>query len=127
MGRVIPRGSRTREPAACPHRAPIEQSLCRRRPLGEDVLVVADAVLDGVDQTVGHGPAGSLVEGNGSHVLDSGVQLEVRVAVGRDRGFADGQKSLAEALALVVWCDEQVDQLVAADGDVGDRFAVEDG
>ena len=76
---------------------------------------------------VGHGPTGSLVEGNGSHVLDSGVQLDVRMAAGRDPGFASGEKSSAEALALVVWRDEQVDQSVAADGDVGDRVTVEDG
>ena len=51
-----------------------------RTALGEDVLVVADAVLDDVNQTLGHGPPGRLVERDRCKVLDSRVQLENGVA-----------------------------------------------
>ena len=57
-----------------------------RTALGEDVLVVADAVLDDVNQTLGHGPPGRLVERDRCKVLDSCVQLEIGVAtVGHHR------------------------------------------
>lgn len=50
--------------------------------LYEDVLVVADAVLDGVNQPVRHGPPRRLVEADRVEVLDPCVQLKVRVAAG---------------------------------------------
>ena len=91
------------------------------------MLVVADAVLDGANQTVGHGPPRRLVEGDRSKVLDSRVQLEVGVAAGGDHRFALREQVSAEAHALMVWLDEQVDKLVAADREVADRSAIDDG
>ena len=38
--------------------------------LGEDVLVVADAVLDRTNQALGHGPPSALVEGDRCDVFD---------------------------------------------------------
>ena len=44
--------------------------------IGEDVFVVADAVLDGVNQTIGHGLPGRLAEHNRGKVLDEAAHLE---------------------------------------------------
>ena len=90
-------------------------------------LVVADAVLHGVNQPVGHGPPRLHVEGDRSEVLDPRVQLEVRVAAGGDHRLALRKQVLAEAHALVVWLDEQVDEMVAADCDMTDRRTIDHG
>jgi hypothetical protein len=95
--------------------------------LYEDPLVVADAVLDGVNQAVGHGPPRLLVEGDRSEVFDPRVQLEVRVAAGGDHRLAPRKQVSAEAHVLVVWLDEQVDEMVAADRDMTDRRPIDDG
>lgn len=95
--------------------------------LDEDVLVVADAVLDGVHQTVGHGPSRRLVERDRRDVVDPGVQLEIRVAAVGDHRLSLRQQVSTEAHALVVRLDEQVDELVAADREVGDRRTIDDG
>jgi hypothetical protein len=87
----------------------------------------ADAVLDGVSQAIGHGPARVLVEGDRREVLDPCVQLEVRVAAGGDHGFALPKEASAEADVLVVRLDEQVDEMVAADRDMPDRHTIDDG
>jgi hypothetical protein len=92
----------------------------------EDPLVVADAVLDGVDQAVGHRPARLLVEGDRREVLDPCVQLEVRVAAGGDHGLALLKEVSAEPHVLVVRRDEQVDEMVAADRDMPDRHTIDD-
>ncbi len=97
-----------------------------RAALDEDVLVVADAVLDGVNQTVGHSPPCRLVEGDRTEVLDPCMQLEVRVAAGRDHRLALREQATTEAHALVVWLDEQVDEVVAADREVPNRHAIDD-
>jgi hypothetical protein len=47
------------------------------RMLYDDVLVVADAVFDGMNQTIRHRPSPSFVEGNCCEVLDPRMQLEV--------------------------------------------------
>src|SRR5260370_22138592 len=91
-----------------------------RAVLDEDPLVVADAVLDGVNQEVGHGPSRLLVEGDRSEVVDPRVQLEVRVAAGGDHRLALRKQVSAEAHALVVWFDEQVVDLVAAAREMAD-------
>lgn len=65
--------------------------------LDEDVLVVADAVLDGVDHVVGHRPPGALVERDRGQVVDPGVQLEVGVAGVGDRRFTQREQAPTEA------------------------------
>src|SRR3954452_15576785 len=85
-----------------------------RAALDEDPLVVADAVLNGVNQALRHGPPCLLGEGNGAEVVDPCVQLEVPVAVGGDHCLRLRKQVSAEAHALVVWLDEQVHELMAA-------------
>jgi hypothetical protein len=112
------RGHRVRGP---------EKTQRLRAVLDEDPLVVADAVLDGVNQAVGHGPPRLLVEGDRSQVLDPRVQLEVRVAAGGDHRLALRKQVPAEAHVLVVWLDEQVDEMVSAYRDMADRRTIDDG
>ncbi len=96
-----------------------------RAVLDEDPLVVADAVLNGVNNAVGHRPPCLLVEGDRSEVVDPRVQLEVRVAAGGDHRLGRRKQVSAEAPALVAWLDEQVDELVAADREVADRRTID--
>ena len=96
--------------------------------LDKGPLVVADAVLDGVNQAVGHGPPSLLVEGDRREgLLELRGQLEVRVAAGGDHRLALREQVSAEAHVLVVWLDEKVDEMVAADRDVADRRTIDDG
>ncbi len=102
----------------------------KRHPLGEmldeDALVITDAVLDGAIETVRHGPPRSFIEGDRSQILDPCVQLEVRVPCGGDHRFALYEQSPSEALALVVWLNEQVDKLMPSYREVANRDAIND-
>lgn len=88
------------------------------RVLDEDVFVVADAVLDGVNQAAGHRPAGRLVERDRTGGVDSRVQLELRHGDVADRnalGNCDARVEPGLALepsvqlqpgAFPLWCPE---------------------
>lgn len=55
------------------------------------------------------------------------MQLEVRVAAGGDHRLALRKEVSAEAHSLVVWLDEQVDEMVAANRDMTDRRTIDGG
>ncbi len=55
------------------------------------------------------------------------MRLQVRVAARDDRRLTLPKGLSAEAQALVVWLDEQVDELVTPDCEVADRRAIDYG
>lgn len=95
--------------------------------LDEDVFVIADAVLHGVDHSTAVLPPGSLVEGDSRGIVDADVQLEVLVAHVCDHRFTVLEEVPADTSTLVIGSDEQVNQVMAADRDVADRLIVDHG
>ena len=75
---------------------------------------------------VGRGAEGFEV-GDRVDVLDSRVQLGLRVAAGSDHRLAQRKQVPAETNVLVVGLHEQGHELVASDRDVTDRRTIDDG
>ena len=80
-----------------------------------------------MDQAVGHSPTRLLVEGDRCEILDPRVQLEVRVAKSGDHRLTQLEQTCSDTRFVVVWVNEQVDESVAADRDMPNGCAVDDG
>lgn len=87
------------------------------------MFVVVDAVLDGPNEAVGHGPPGVGVEADRSEVLDPRVELDVAVASGFEDGLGPAEESSPEPGALMRRRHEEVYELVVVECEVPDRLS----
>ena len=77
-------------------------------------------------ETVGHGPAVALIEGDRPGVVDSCMQLEVPVPGSANGLLAECQQPAPEAPCLLGRIDEEMNELMAPGRDVGDRDTLDD-